>query len=110
MMDGVVRAPSAFSITLALPPSITATHELVVPRSMPMTSPMGALLRARAGTCRHERRPADPTCLAALDSIVAALSATATVCSDASKQKETGRGLFCWSGTSDAKLLGGEGP
>jgi hypothetical protein len=31
---------------------------------------MGALLRARAGTCRHERRPADPTCLAALDSIL----------------------------------------
>jgi len=37
-MDGVVRAPSAFSITLAFLPSITATHELVVPRSMPITS------------------------------------------------------------------------
>jgi hypothetical protein len=36
-MDGVVRPPSEFSMTLGLEPSITATHELVVPRSMPMT-------------------------------------------------------------------------
>src|SRR5512140_80674 len=35
-MDGVVRAPSLFSMTLIWPPSMTATHELVVPRSMPM--------------------------------------------------------------------------
>src|SRR3954468_7571082 len=34
--EGVVRAPSAFSITLGLPPSMIATQELVVPRSMPM--------------------------------------------------------------------------
>ena len=34
--DGVVRPPSAFGMTSALPPSITAaTTELVVPRSMP---------------------------------------------------------------------------
>ena len=36
-MDGVVRAPSAFSITLGAEPSMTATHEFVVPRSMPIT-------------------------------------------------------------------------
>ena len=36
-IDGVVRAPSAFSITFACPPSITATQEFVVPRSIPMT-------------------------------------------------------------------------
>src|SRR4051794_28841680 len=39
-MLGVVRAPSAFSMTrasLALGPSMTATHEFVVPRSIPMT-------------------------------------------------------------------------
>src|SRR5260221_11272155 len=35
-MEGVVRAPSEFSITLGLPPSMIATQELVVPRSMPM--------------------------------------------------------------------------
>src|SRR3954452_22088450 len=35
--DGVVRAPSAFSMTLGLPPSITATQLLVVPRSIPIT-------------------------------------------------------------------------
>ena len=34
-----MRAPSAFSITLACLPSMTATHELVVPRSIPMTAP-----------------------------------------------------------------------
>src|SRR5436190_23185652 len=39
-MEGVVRMPSAFSMTFGVLPSITATHELVVPRSMPMTLPM----------------------------------------------------------------------
>src|SRR5438034_1715427 len=34
--EGVVREPSLFSMTLGLPPSMTATQELVVPRSMPM--------------------------------------------------------------------------
>mmetsp|Transcript_6958 Transcript_6958/g.20315 ORF Transcript_6958/g.20315 Transcript_6958/m.20315 type:complete len:231 (-) Transcript_6958:23-715(-) len=36
--DGVVRAPSAFSITRADFPSIIETQELVVPKSIPMTS------------------------------------------------------------------------
>jgi hypothetical protein len=40
MMDGVVRAPSEFSITLGWLPSMTETHELVVPRSIPMILPM----------------------------------------------------------------------
>ena len=35
-IEGVVRAPSSFAITLGSPPSRTATHELVVPRSMPI--------------------------------------------------------------------------
>src|SRR5258708_1254366 len=39
-IDGVVRMPSAFSMTFGVLPSITATQELVVPRSMPMTLPM----------------------------------------------------------------------
>src|ERR1700720_2010870 len=39
--DGVVRAPSAFSITFEVLPSITATQELVVPRSMPIAFAMG---------------------------------------------------------------------
>src|SRR2546425_9735446 len=34
--EGVVRPPSAFSSTVASPPSSTATQELVVPRSMPI--------------------------------------------------------------------------
>src|ERR1700712_113827 len=43
-MDGVVRVPSAFSITFALLPSITATQELVVPRSIPIAFAMIRLL------------------------------------------------------------------
>src|SRR5579859_2378142 len=39
-MEGVVRSPSEFSMTLAVLPSMTATHELVVPRSIPMILPM----------------------------------------------------------------------
>src|SRR6187401_1726527 len=35
--DGVVRAPSLFSMTLGFPPSMTATQLLVVPRSIPIT-------------------------------------------------------------------------
>src|SRR4051794_33663254 len=35
--DGVVRPPSAFGMTVGSPPSITAMHELVVPRSIPIT-------------------------------------------------------------------------
>ena len=35
--DGVVRLPSALGMTTGSPPSMTATHELVVPRSIPMT-------------------------------------------------------------------------
>ena len=34
--EGVVRLPSALGMTTASPPSITATQELVVPRSIPM--------------------------------------------------------------------------
>ena len=39
-MLGVVRAPSLFSNTFALAPSMIATQELVVPRSMPITFAM----------------------------------------------------------------------
>ena len=40
MIEGVVRAPSLFSITLVVLPSMMATHEFVVPKSMPMILPM----------------------------------------------------------------------
>jgi hypothetical protein len=43
-MDGVVRPPSAFSMTRGLPPSMTATQEFVVPRSIPMILPIVCLL------------------------------------------------------------------
>jgi len=39
-IEGVVRSPSLFSITFGLPPSMIATQELVVPKSMPITLPI----------------------------------------------------------------------
>ena len=39
--EGVVRIPSALAMTTGFPPSMTATTELVVPKSMPTTFPMG---------------------------------------------------------------------
>lgn len=39
-IEGVVRAPSEFSMTLGWLPSMMATQLLVVPRSMPMTLDM----------------------------------------------------------------------
>src|SRR5947209_9701882 len=41
---GVVRPPSALGMTVGSPPSITAMHEFVVPRSMPITFAMKSLL------------------------------------------------------------------
>src|ERR1700689_2398818 len=40
-IDGVVRSPSLFSITRGLPPSMIATHDFGVPRSMALTLLMG---------------------------------------------------------------------
>src|SRR4051794_29183200 len=48
--DGVVRPPSAFSMTVGSPPSSTAMQLLVVPRSIPMVLPMwfsGLLVEAK---------------------------------------------------------------
>src|SRR2546421_1738405 len=42
--DGVVRAPSAFSITVGSPPSRIAMHEFVVPRSIPIVFAMSLFL------------------------------------------------------------------
>src|ERR1700704_3904367 len=50
-IDGVVRVPSEFSITFASPPSMTATHELVVPRSMPIALAIIVLLRRQVVPC-----------------------------------------------------------
>src|SRR5690606_34091534 len=57
MIDGVVRAPSLFSMTLTLSPSITATQELVVPRSIPIILPISLLLHiARRSRIRQPAR------------------------------------------------------
>src|SRR5256885_610229 len=49
--DGVVRPPSAFGITVGSPPSITAMHELVVPRSIPITFAIVSPSPLRSKTC-----------------------------------------------------------
>src|SRR3954468_13813466 len=50
--DGVVRPPSAFGMTTGSPPSMTAMHEFVVPRSIPITFAMlGSPLLPAAVRC-----------------------------------------------------------
>jgi hypothetical protein len=39
-IEGTVRAPSFVAMTRGLPPSITATQQFVVPRSMPTALPI----------------------------------------------------------------------
>src|SRR6187401_3123224 len=56
-IDGVVRAPSEFSITRACDPSMMATQELVVPRSMPMTLDMHWSFRAAIYLAGPKRPP-----------------------------------------------------
>lgn len=43
--DGVVLEPSEFSMTLGFLPSIIATQELVVPKSIPITAPFTSVLQ-----------------------------------------------------------------
>src|SRR3954463_2492353 len=61
-IEGVVRMPSEFSMTLAFLPSITATHEFVVPRSIPMTFPMVliSLFLRQAGWAQKAPEPKPP--------------------------------------------------
>src|SRR3990170_3981878 len=57
--DGVIRPPSALLMTCGSPPSMTATTELVVPRSMPMILPMRSVL-LRVVRDADQRRAQDP--------------------------------------------------
>ena len=57
-----MRAPSAFSMTVGSPPSRTAMHELVVPRSMPIvlpirTSPWSSRKKSKREYGRSFRHP-----------------------------------------------------
>src|SRR5882757_9711950 len=58
--------PSAFSMTFGVLPSITATHELVVPRSIPMTFPMVLipffLRQVGWALTAHQTKPPDIKC------------------------------------------------
>jgi Na+/H+ antiporter NhaA len=64
-IDGVVRMPSLFSMTLAFLPSMTATQELVVPRSIPMTLLMDtpSSKAGWAGPVKHRPDPLEVTAL-----------------------------------------------
>ena len=63
--DGVMRLPSGLVITTGSPPSITATTELVVPRSMPIILLMSYVLFSHPGTSLpdplHTHSPARTT-------------------------------------------------
>src|SRR4030095_4074183 len=61
-IDGVVRDPSAFSMTLGSPPSSTLTTEFVVPRSMPTARAMFSSSTSVTSVC--------PTKVSGLDSIL----------------------------------------
>src|SRR5262245_39728955 len=66
-IDGVVRAPSEFSMTFAFLPSMTATHELVVPRSIPITLAIHRLLSAdRSGPNFRPPQPQAPATIRTL--------------------------------------------
>src|SRR5688500_19459982 len=58
--DGVVRPPSALVMSWGSPPSMTATTEFVVPRSMPMILPMGRSVLLRVVRHSDEARPDHP--------------------------------------------------
>ena len=49
--EGVVRPPSLLGMICVTPPSITATHEFVVPKSMPITLPMRFLFLLFRPSC-----------------------------------------------------------
>src|SRR5664279_6287285 len=49
--DGIVRPPSAEAMTVGSPPSMTATTEFVVPRSMPMILPILVSAPGSVGGC-----------------------------------------------------------
>src|SRR5215212_11118152 len=66
--DGVVRLPSRLGITCGVATSTTATHEFVVPRSIPMIFGMVEIVTAGRCVCSalalgpanrnlHQRRP-----------------------------------------------------
>src|SRR5206468_7806080 len=73
--DGVSRLPSWLGMTVGFPPSITATTEFVVPRSMPITFAMSfasfraPALPAQSSWGRHRRGPSrpPPKCLQNVD-------------------------------------------
>ena len=54
-IEGVVRAPSWLGMTWGAPPSMTATQEFVVPRSMPIIFPTLNLARSGARLVRRYR-------------------------------------------------------
>ena len=63
--DGVVRAPSAFSTTFGCEPSMMATQEFVVPKSIPMTLAIIFFLLWRCKGQAHQAPDHDPISAAA---------------------------------------------
>ena len=95
-IEGVVRAPSEFSMTLGVEPSMTATHELVVPRSMPITfaivSPNSfrEIARPRSGQTTRMTSLGQPGLKSSSDP----LCSTSIADDSASAPKPAGRGVY----------------
>src|SRR5687767_3761665 len=95
--EGVVREPSALGITTGSPPSMTATTEFVVPRSIPMTLLMTPALsygKPRASVRPRDDRRAPAGALRANMRLVQGVKARAM-------PPET---LPLWQGTGDYRL------
>merc|ERR1712127_1022189 len=88
-IDGVVRAPSAFSITFAAFPSMTATQLFVVPRSIPMTSPPDAADEAMLRTLIASAKGDDDADDAGAGAAAAAAAAAAVLCLKADDPSST---------------------
>ena len=99
--------PSAFSMTFGVVPSITATHEFVVPRSMPMTLPISASSRFRQAGRAGEAPGAEGPCGRTLRPRTAPPAPIATVSPRRGTTRSPyRRGFFCLQGGTSPKSSG----
>src|SRR5436190_9282590 len=97
--DGVVRPPSELGITVGSPPSRTAMHEFVVPRSIPIVLGMRKLLCLASflgSTVRNlSLSDADSSAIQARFKGGFAESATGTATAAFTERVHAGRRPFC---------------
>src|SRR5690606_38196082 len=107
-IDGVVRSPSLFSITLGFPPSMTATQELVVPRSIPITLPIMSYLQKFRKTVENHSKPSPDVGFGVLISSARPRSRLSLPCPEPPPQRPSpdagaGRSTYSPSGTRSGR-------